>query len=120
MRLERPRPLVHDIVFVNLGRRGFGQPFRDRSWVAICEQARKAATTPRVRAHAFRHTFATNMAESGMPLDALQRALGHSNMDTVMIYNQVRDGRLYREYQEAMAVQEAARRLCEQQRNGVS
>jgi integrase len=55
------------------------------------------------------------MAESGMPLDALQRALGHSSMDTVMIYNHVRDGRLYREYQEAMAVQEAARRLREQQ-----
>ena len=54
-----------------------------------------------------------------MPLDALQRALGHSNMDTVMIYNQVRDGRLYREYQEAMAVQEAARRLLEQRHNGV-
>jgi site-specific recombinase XerD len=58
------------------------------------------------------------MAESGMPLDALQRVLGHSNMDTVMIYNQVRDGRLYREYQEAMAVQEAARRLREQRLNG--
>jgi site-specific recombinase XerD len=67
-----------------------------------------------------RTPFATNIAESGMPLDALQRALGHSNMDTVMIYNQARDGRLYREYQEAMAVREAARRLREQQHNGVS
>jgi len=41
-------------------------------------------------------------------------------MDTVMIYNQVRDGRLYREYREAMAVQEAARRLREQPHDGVS
>ncbi len=113
MRLERPTHLRHDLVFVNLGRRGFGEAFRYRSWVAICEQARTAATMPRVHAHAFRHTFATNMAESGMPLDALQRILGHSNMDTVKIYNQVRDGRLYREYQEAMAVQEAARRIRE-------
>jgi site-specific recombinase XerD len=120
VRLERPKPLPHDVVFVNLGRRGFGEPFRYRSWVAICEQARTAATTPRVHAHAFRHTFATNMAESGMPLDALQRVLGHSNMDTVMIYNQVRDGRLYREYQEAMAVQEAARRLRELRVDGGS
>lgn len=111
VRLERPRALLHDVVFVNLGRRGFGQPFRYRSWVAICEQARKAAGAPRVHAHAFRHTFATNMAEGGMPLDALQRVLGHRNMDTVMLYNQVRDGRVYREYQEAMAVQAAARRL---------
>jgi integrase/recombinase XerD len=111
VRLERPKPLPHDVVFVNLGRRGFGEPFRYRSWVAICEQARHAATTHRVHAHAFRHTFATNMAESGMSLDALQRVLGHSHIDTVMIYNHVRSGHLYREYQEAMAVQDAARRL---------
>jgi site-specific recombinase XerD len=111
VRHERPKQLAHDVVFVNLGRRGFGKPFRYRSWVAVCDQARMAAGTPRVHAHAFRHTFATNMAESGMPLDALQRLLGHRNMDTVMIYNQVRDGRVYREYQEAMAVQDAAWRL---------
>jgi site-specific recombinase XerD len=60
------------------------------------------------------------MAESGMPLDALQRTLAHSNMDSVMIYNQVRDGRLYREYQEAMAVQGAARRLREPRLSGAS
>jgi integrase len=110
VRLERP-VVTHDFIFVNLGRRGFGQPFRYRSWVAICDQARRAAGTPRVHAHAFRHTFATNMAEGGMPLDALQRVLGHRHMDTVMIYNEVRQGRVYREYQEAMAVQNAARRL---------
>ena len=120
VRLERPKSLTHNVVFVNLGRRGLGQPFRYRSWISICEQARKAAATPRIHAHAFRHTFATNMAESGMPLDALQRALGHSNMDTVMIYNQVRDGRLYREYQEAMAIQEAGSRLNAQRLDGRS
>ena len=111
VRLERPKGVAHDYVFVNLGRRGFGERFSYRSWVAICEAARKAANTPRVHAHAFRHTYATNMAESGMPLDALQRVLGHRHIETVMVYNQVRDGRVYREYQEAMAVQEAARRL---------
>jgi integrase/recombinase XerD len=112
VRLERPNTHWHDFIFVNLGRRGFGQPFHYRSWVAICDQARRAAGTPRVHAHAFRHTFATNMAEGGMPLDALQRVLGHRHMDTVMIYNEVRQGRVYREYQEAMAVQNAARRLA--------
>jgi len=103
VRLERPTTLVHDSVFVNLGRRDFGQPFRYRSWVAICERARVAAGTPRVHAHAFRHTFATNMAEAGMPLDALQRLLGHRYLESVLVYNRVRDGRLYREYQETMA-----------------
>lgn len=108
VRMERPKPLPHDYVFVNLGRRSFGQPFRYRSWVAVCEKARRAAGTPRVHAHAFRHTFATNMAEGGMPLDALQRLLGHRHIDSVLVYNRVRDGRVYREYQETMAARDTS------------
>lgn len=46
-----------------------------------------------------------------MPLDVLQRVLGHRHIDIVMIYNEVRQSRVYREYQEAMAIQNAARRL---------
>jgi integrase/recombinase XerD len=114
VRLERPKPVSHDYVFVNLGRRGFGQPFRYRSWVAVCEKARRVAATPRVHAHAFRHTFATNMAEGGMALDALQRLLGHRHIDSVLVYNRVRDGRVHREYQQAMAAQDAARGRREQ------
>lgn len=102
VRLERPKTLAHDTVFVNLGHRGFGLPFTYRSWVAICEKARQAAGTPRVHAHAFRHTYATNMAESGMPLDTLKRVLGHRHLDTLAVYNHVRDSRVQREYQEAM------------------
>lgn len=105
VRDERPKTLPHEYVFVNLGRRGYGQPFRYRSWIAICEQARQVAETPAVHAHAFRHTFATNMAEGGMPLDTLQRILGHRHIETVMIYNQVRDGRAQREYHAVMAAQ---------------
>jgi integrase/recombinase XerD len=107
VRLERPKPLDHDAVFVNLGRRGHGQPFTYRSWVAICAQARQAAATPRVHAHAFRHTYATNMAESGMPLDTLKRVLGHKHLDTLAIYNHVRDGRARREFDAATAARDA-------------
>ena len=109
LRFERPRTLEHDHVFVNLGRRGFGRPFRYSSWAYICERARAAAATPDVHAHAFRHTFATNMAEGGMPLDTLRRLLGHESLETVMVYNQVRDSRLYAEYQKTIAGQEAKR-----------
>lgn len=102
IRLERPKDLSHDYVFVCLGRRSFGEPFRYRAWVYVCEQARKKAGTPRVHAHAFRHICATNLAEAGMPLDALQRQLGHRHIETTLIYNQVRDSRLQREYRAAM------------------
>lgn len=102
IRHERPKDLSHDFVFVCLGRRSFGEPFRYRAWVYVCEQARKKAGTPNVHAHAFRHTCATNLAEAGMPLDALQRQLGHRHIETTLIYNQVRDSRLQREYKAAM------------------
>ncbi len=115
VRAERPKVLAHDLVFVNLGRRAFGQPFGYRAWVAVCEQARRAAGTPRVHAHAFRHTCATNLAEARMPLDTLRRLLGHRSIETTLIYDGVRDGRVRREYDEAMAVLEADRRLQHRQ-----
>lgn len=118
VRLERPKGLDHDYVFVNLGRRGFDRPFTYPSWAAVCRKARVAAGVDGVHAHAFRHTFATNMREAGMELDALQRILGHAHMDTTMIYNHVRDGRAWREYQEAMAVQAADRVLRKDRREG--
>lgn len=102
IRLERPTSLTHEYVFVCLGRRSFGQPFRYRAWVYVCEAARKRAGVPRVHAHAFRHTCATNLAEAGMPMDALQRQLGHRHIETTLIYNEVRDSRLQREYRLAM------------------
>lgn len=103
IRLERPTSLTHEYVFVCLGRRNFGQPFQYRAWVYVCEDARKRAGVPRVHAHAFRHTRATNLAEAGMPMDALQRQLGHRHIETTLIYNEVRDTRLQREYRQAMA-----------------
>ncbi|MBI4497686.1 MAG: DNA polymerase III subunit alpha [Chloroflexi bacterium] len=102
LRSERPKEVTHDYVFVCLGRRNFGQPFRYRAWVYICEQARQKAATPQVHAHAFRHTAATNLAESGMPLDSLRQLLGHRRLDTTLIYSEVRNGRLQREYDAAM------------------
>lgn len=102
LRHERPKDLSHDFVFVCLGRRSFGQPFRYRAWVYVCEQARRKAGTLNVHAHAFRHACATNLAEAGMPLDALQRQLGHRHIETTLIYNQVRDSGLQREDKAAM------------------
>jgi integrase len=39
-------------------------------------------------AHAFRHTFGTLAAANEVPLDVLQRALGHASLDTTTIYVQ--------------------------------
>ena len=102
LRFERPRELDHDHVFVCLGRRSFGRPMGYRAWAYVCEKAREKAGTPRVHAHAFRHTQATNLAEGGMPLDSLRSLLGHRHLDTTLIYDRIRNERLRREYDRVM------------------
>lgn len=39
--------------------------------------------------HKFRHTFATNALNKGMPVAELQQLLGHASLDTTMIYAKV-------------------------------
>jgi site-specific recombinase XerD len=48
--------------------------------------ARQAGIERRVHPHAFRHTFAVEMARAGMPAPLLQRLLGHSNLGTTTTY----------------------------------
>lgn len=38
--------------------------------------------------HAFRHTFGTQAAAGRVPLDVLQRVLGHASLQTTTIYVQ--------------------------------
>lgn len=45
----------------------------------------------RITPHVFRHTIATVLLRGGMPVEQVQRFLGHANINTTMIYAQVRD-----------------------------
>jgi len=40
--------------------------------------------------HTLRHTFATNLVEMGMPLEYVQKLLGHSNPSTTQVYAEIR------------------------------
>ena len=42
----------------------------------------------RASPHAFRHTFGTQAAAGQVPLDVLQRVLGHASLTTTTIYIQ--------------------------------
>ena len=48
--------------------------------------------------HRLRHTFASQMLAAGMSLTSLQRYLGHEDLDTTMIFTQVSDPMLQRDY----------------------
>lgn len=46
------------------------------------------------RLHDLRHTFATNLCEKGVSVDVVSKLLGHSNIQTTLIYARVSDRRL--------------------------
>jgi integrase len=53
-----------------------------RRFQAACRRA----DVPVIRFHDLRHTFATQLAASGVPLRALQEFLGHADLKTTQIY----------------------------------
>ena len=53
--------------------------------------------------HRFRHTFASDMVRAGVSLPALMRLMGHSDIQTTLLYVQVTPQDVYVEYARAVA-----------------
>ncbi len=52
----------------------------------VKETAERAGITKKVHPHLLRHTVATFLLEKGMPLEQIQKFLGHSKIETTQIY----------------------------------
>ena len=50
------------------------------------QQPKRAAITNQVNLHILRHCFASHALEEGMNINTLQYLLGHSNVQTTMVY----------------------------------
>jgi integrase/recombinase XerD len=69
----------------------------------IKETAAAAKITKRVYPHLLRHSVATTLLERGMPLEQIQKFLGHSKLETTQIYAESTPEMIKESYQRALA-----------------
>lgn len=63
-----------------------GCRFTDDGIRVMLKTIEKRSHVPNVHPHRFRHTFATALADKGMPIQEVSALLGHSKLDTTMTY----------------------------------
>jgi integrase/recombinase XerD len=68
----------------------------------IKETAADAEITKRVYPHLLRHSVATTLLERGMPIEQIQKFLGHSKLETTQIYAESSAEMIKASYQRAM------------------
>jgi integrase/recombinase XerD len=68
----------------------------------IKETADEAKITKRVYPHLLRHSVATTLLEHGMPLEQIQKFLGHSKLETTQIYAESTPEMIKASYQKAL------------------
>ena len=112
--LRTERPLTNAAqVFVSLKGKARGRPMTPAGLRSLFRHHRAVTATPKANPHRFRHTFGSDMIRAGVSLPALQRLMGHANIETTMLYIQISPQDVYAEYARAVAKQTAPARIAQ-------
>jgi integrase len=74
----------------NLSEKEYVTDYKAKNWG---ERKQMQKSTYKFRFHTLRHTYASYLLDKGVPLENIQRALGHQDLDTTLIYARVTDKR---------------------------
>jgi site-specific recombinase XerD len=112
--LRTERPLTNAAqVFVSLKGKARGKPMTGAGLRSLFRHHRAATTVEKANPHRFRHTFGSDMIRAGVSLPALQRLMGHANIETTLLYIQISPRDVYEEYARAVAKQAAPARIAQ-------
>lgn len=81
-------------LFVSMGKNHRGKRISYGSTRQIVKATLKQAGLGDYSPHKLRHTFATQLLEKGVPLEQISELLGHSRLDTTLIYAHTNPGKL--------------------------
>lgn len=112
--LKTERPLTNAAqVFVSLKGKARGKPMTKAGLRSLFRHHRALTTIRKANPHRFRHTFGSDMIRAGVSLPALQRLMGHSNIQTTLLYIQISPQDVYDEYARAVAKQVTPARMAQ-------
>ncbi|MGH7484400.1 MAG: tyrosine-type recombinase/integrase, partial [bacterium] len=98
--LERPANSCQSL-FVCLKGRRRGQPLTAAGLRSLFRHHRVSTRIALANPHRFRHTFGADMVRAGVSLPALQQLMGHSQIQTTMLYVQLSPQDVWREFARA-------------------
>src|SRR5882724_5046842 len=104
LRAERPLTQARQ-VFVSLRGKARGKPMTKAGLRSLFRHHRAVTTIEKANPHRFRHTFGSDMIRAGISLPALQRLMGHANIETTLLYIQISPQDVFAEYARAVARQ---------------
>lgn len=102
--LHLERPLTNSpALFVSLKGCQRGQPMSFAGLRSLFRHHRGRSQVLNANPHRLRHTFGADMVRAGISLPALQHLMGHSQIQTTMLYVQLAPQDVWHEYARAVA-----------------